>query len=195
VLTQGIDKVKSLSSAAAIPQEVRERTFREVSKKPPYGAASARAGQSPHAMRCNGPSCGIFFIELFARRVRLHRAFTRQERQLRVVDVERRSTMKTPFTSRLRCLLLPVHQNPFRDPRLDVYLDQLVEDLIQLLPKIGAIVQPCEDEGLEGNFGAVREVLEHRLIGFHSRVSVRQPRAQARQLGTEEYTVYLYSQY
>ncbi len=179
VIAQDIDPLKSVMPAAASGREFGEQIFRDVSKKASDGGASIRARQSPHAMRRDVSVCRVFFVGLFARGIRFDRALARQEGQLWVVDVERRSALKTPFASGLRCLLLPVHQNPFRDSRLDVDFDELVEDLIQLLPKIGAIVQAGEDKGLECNFRAVGEVFEHRLVGFHSRVSVRQPRAQA----------------
>lgn len=205
VMAQDIDSLQSFlllqsflpGVAAPSPalQQFRKGIVGYASKEFSHRASGAGARQSPHTMRCNGPACCVVFVRLFAGGVRFHRALARQERKLRVVDVERGSALKTPFASRLRGLLLAVDENPFSNSRLDVDLDQLVENFIQLLSKVGAVVQSGEDKGLEGNFRAVREVLEHRLVCFHSRVSVRQPRAHAEGLGTKGYTVYLYSQY
>lgn len=194
-MAQSIDSRRRFLPADAASQEFREGIVGDASKEPSHGASSAGTRQSANAMRRDGPACCVVVAGLLVRAVRLHGALARQKRELGVVDVERRSALKTAFASGLRGLLLAVDENPLCDSRLDVDLDQLVENLIQLFSEIGAIVQSGEDERLEGNFRAVREVLEHRLVCFHSRVSVRQPRADAERLGPRGYTACLNSQY
>lgn len=172
VMTQHINPLNSLMLAAAALQDFGEQILRDVSKKASYGGAGTCARQSPNAMRCDSSGGWTCFIRLLARGARFNRALARQKWQLWVMDVERRSALKTPFASRLRGLLLTVHENPFRDSRLDVHFDELIEDLIQLLSEVGAIIKAGENKGLERNFRAVGEVLKHRLVSFHSRVSV-----------------------
>lgn len=195
-MTHDIDLLESFLPAEAEPspelQQFRKGIVGDASKESPYRVSSVRAGQPANTMRGDCPACCVF-MGLFGESRRLYGALVRQERQLGVLDVESLSALKAPFASGLRGLFLTVHENPFRDPRLNVYLDQFIQNFIQLLAEIGAIVQAGEDERLESNFRAVREVFQHRLISFHSRVSVRQPRAHAGWLGTQGYTLCIHT--
>lgn len=137
------------------------------SQKCIHSGSRAHARHSTDAVRGNRFARGNVSFQLRLLRAEFVGAIRGQKRELQVSHIECRCASWPSRSSRQRCLFLFVHQDPFRDPGLDVDLDQLVQHFVELLAKIRAVVQPRQHERLKGNLGAVRKILQHRLVGLH----------------------------
>lgn len=127
-----------------------------------------RAGDFAEAMRANrfargrtGGRCSR--VATGIRRLRFGK-----ERKSEVIEVERRPPSGAPGAAGQGVLLLAVHQDPFGDARLDVDLNEFVQDVDQFLSEIGALVQAGQLKRLQRDGGAGGEVLEHWLAGLHA---------------------------